>query len=512
MTPYAGFLYFGVLLYVAVPTLLLGLLGWSSRYWVVLATLGMLLVQYGGPSQIGAQVAVREIWIVAGYALFQWLVAWGFLRLRARQRRRGVFYGAILVALLPLAIAKVLPLLAPASQFGFLGISYVTFRALDVVFCVQDGLITALPPVQFFTYLFFFTTISSGPIDRYRRFDSDWTHRRSRGEFVQDLDGAVHRIFIGFLYKFILAVLVKQYWMDPAASRTGAIGTVAYMYAYSFYLFFDFAGYSAFAIAVSYLLGIHTPENFDRPFLARNIRDFWNRWHISLSWWFRDHVYMRFVMAATKGRWFTDKHVASYLGFLLAFGLMGVWHGLAPHYILYGLYHGALLAGYDAFNRWNKRRRLWRDGGLWHAAEVVLTFHCVCFGFLVFSGHLTSRPSATSGPPPRVPETVRSMDGHEGALDVADCEQIGGWAWDAMQPDTPVAVDIVVDATTVATVAADHLRDDLRDAGFGTGRHGFVYPTPPKFRDGRSHTVFAKIAGSNVDLNGSPKTLQCPSP
>ena len=73
------------------------------------------------------------------------------------------------------------------------------------------------------------------------------------------------------------------------------------MYAYSLYLFFDFAGYTAFAIGVGYLFGIHTPENFQRPFLARDIRDFWNRWHISLSWWFRDHVYMRFVMAASDG-------------------------------------------------------------------------------------------------------------------------------------------------------------------------------------------------------------------
>jgi membrane protein involved in D-alanine export len=168
-----------------------------------------------------------------------------------------------------------------------------------------------------------------------------------------------------------------------------------HMYAYSFYLFFDFAGYSAFAIGLSYLFGIHRPENFNRPFPARNIRDFWNRWHISLSTWLRDHVYMRFVLAATQGRWFGNKHITSYLGFLLSFGLMGLWHGTAAHYLLYGLYHATLIIGHDIFIRWNKARKLWGDGPIWQTAGVAITFNMVCFGFLLFSGYLdTPHPLA----------------------------------------------------------------------------------------------------------------------
>ncbi len=162
------------------------------------------------------------------------------------------------------------------------------------------------------------------------------------------------------------------------------------MYAYSLYLFFDFAGYTAFAIGVGYLFVIHTPENFQRPFLARDIRDFWNRWHISLSWWFRDHVYMRFVMAATKGRWFGDRYIASYVGFLLSMGLMGLRHGFALQYVAYGMYHAALLTGHDLFSRWNKQHSVWGEGARWRLAGIVLTSQSVCFGFLIFSGHLTS--------------------------------------------------------------------------------------------------------------------------
>src|SRR5205823_2066200 len=85
------------------------------------------------------------------------------------------------------------------------------------------------------------------------------------------LDGAVHRFFRGLVYKFIVAALIKQHWLEPAA-RSGSFGALlSYMYAYSFYLFFDFAGYSAFAISLSYLFGIHTPENFRQPLLARGI-------------------------------------------------------------------------------------------------------------------------------------------------------------------------------------------------------------------------------------------------
>jgi membrane protein involved in D-alanine export len=387
--PYADFTYFGLLLYLIVPTVALGLLGRPMRAWIVVATLLALTAQYWAPPALGPWTGVREVWLVAGFGLWQWAVALGYGWLRPRATRRGPLAAAVLLALLPLALAKLLPALAPGSPVGFLGISYLTFRSLDVILGLKDGVIGTLTPAQYVAYLFFFPTVSAGPIDRYRRFALDWKHDRSRAEFLQDLDGAVRRLFTGFLYSFILAALTRRYWLEPAAATPGLLGSLSYMYAYSIYLFFDFAGYSAFAIGVSYLFGVHPPENFRRPFLARDIRDFWNRWHISLSAWLRDQVYMRFVLAATRGRWFTDKHSASYAGLALTFGLMGLWHGVEAHYLLYGLYHAGLLIGHDLFARWNQRRRLWGEGRLWQAAGIALTFNLVCFGFLLFSGHLT---------------------------------------------------------------------------------------------------------------------------
>src|SRR5262249_29410896 len=127
MVPYADFLYFGVALYLLVPTLLVRLLGRPARAWIVVATLLMLAVQYAGLVHVGPGSAVREVWVVAGYALFQWAVALPFLWLRARTRRRGPYYAALTLALLPLLAAKLVPLVAPGTQLGYLGISYVTF-------------------------------------------------------------------------------------------------------------------------------------------------------------------------------------------------------------------------------------------------------------------------------------------------------------------------------------------------------------------------------------------------
>ena len=502
MTPYVDFLYFGILLYVVIPTLLLGVAGHASARWALLATLAMLAVQYGGFVHIDATTAVREIWIVGAYALFEWAVAVAFLRRRARGRERSSFYTALVLALLPLLVAKYVPALAPGFQIGFLGISYVTFRSLDVIFGVQDRAITTLPAGQFLAYLFFFATISAGPIDRYRRFESDWGRRRTRAEFLGDVDEAVHRIFIGFLYKFIIAALVKRYWLDPLEASAGFANTVSYMYAYSIHLFFDFAGYSAFAIGVSYLFGIHTPDNFNRPFLAQNIRDFWNRWHITLSWWLRDHVYMRFMMAALKGRWFKNKYVASALGLFLAFGLMGLWHGTAPHYLLYGLYHGALLSSHEAFSRWNKRHQLWGDGPLWRIAGVVGTFHCVCFGFLLFSGRLTN------GAARRV-DVGAGAPAYEGRYEKAACGEIGGWVWDATHPQTPVAVDIYADEAKVATVTADLFRQDLAESGKGSGAHAFIFVPPPSLKDSRPHSIEARVAGTDIRVGDQPRTIVC---
>lgn len=137
-------------------------------------------------------------------------------------------------------------------------------------------------------------------------------------------------------------------------SSSHFVQQLTYMYAYSMYLFFDFAGYTAFAVGVSYMMGIKSPENFNKPFISRNIKDFWNRWHMSLSFWFRDYVFMRFVFFMTKKKWIKNRMAVSNIGYFVLFLLMGAWHGLALQYIIYGLYHAVVMSGYNLFEKWNK--------------------------------------------------------------------------------------------------------------------------------------------------------------
>ena len=387
MTPYASFFYFGLLLYPLAIGLVLAWFGKLTPGLLLGLTLAMVVVQYSRIQAEGAN-AFDKVGAVAGFALYQLAIASAFLHVRQRLQSKPAFWVAIILSLLPLALVKVAPTNVGVTLIEFVGVSYVTFRSLDVIIGIEDRLITALSSRQYVLFLLFFPTISSGPIDRFRRFAGDLAQPRTRQILLADVDSGVQHIMRGFAYKFLVAALIKSHWLEPAESAHGMWSTISYMYAYSLYLFFDFAGYSAFAIGVGSMLGIRTPENFRFPFLARNINDFWNRWHISLSTWFRDHVFMRFMLAATRGKWFRSREVASTAAFYVTFLLMGLWHGVALRYVVYGLYHATLLSIHNAFGRWRRKRGMGEAGLGWQVASTALTFQLVCFGLLIFSGRL----------------------------------------------------------------------------------------------------------------------------
>jgi membrane protein involved in D-alanine export len=412
LTPYAEFLYFLFLLFPLGLLVLLGLLGWLRAPVVLAISVVSLVFQYANPLGKPDETAagLRQLAFFGGYLVASTVVVLAFGFARRRGKSRIAFYAALALALLPLIILKVLPLLsglsgAPAvgapgagapttlvslDVFGFLGLSYITFRVIDTIILLEDGVVKVVDPFDFVSYVAFWPTISAGPIDRYRRFRDDLKRLpRDRWAYLADVESGINRIAQGFLYKFILAVLVFRYALDPASKSPGLLGMVEYTYAYSFYLFFDFAGYSAFAIGVGRFCGIHVPENFNRPWLSRDFKDMWNRWHISLSWWLRDHVYMRFLLKAGKSKWFGgDRYAASYFGQLLTMSLMGAWHGLTPHYLVYGIYQAAMLVLSDLIGRWNHGGRVIPDTWLSRTASVFVTLNLFCFGLLIFSGHL----------------------------------------------------------------------------------------------------------------------------
>lgn len=390
MIPYAEPYYF-LLLSFALAPIIFSLLFFQKRLgtYQVLVTFFFLFISFGGTYW-------QQGLALIGYVVWQSILVWCYFTYRKKRNQSVWFYLAVVLAILPLAITKVTPFLTSGkgSLLSFLGISYLTFKSVQMIMEMRDGMIKTYHPYCYIQFLLFFPTISSGPIDRYRRFEKDQLQPPTKEQYLEMLEKGVHHLFMGFLYKFIIGHYLGQVLLPIVSKGALAHGGISwwllgYMYVYSLYLFFDFAGYSLFAVGTSYLMGYDTPINFNKPFLAWNIKEFWNRWHMSLSFWFRDYVYMRLMFFLMKKKWFKSKIVTSNIGYFALFLLMGVWHGLTWYYILYGIYHATLICVTDSWIRYKKKRKKKLPSNrLTHAFSVFMTFQAVCASLLIFSGFL----------------------------------------------------------------------------------------------------------------------------
>lgn len=379
MIPYGELLFFYVLALLSIPAVILGLKGRRIKWYGIIVNLFMLFLLFGNS-------AIQVLSLVMFYA-GELILIKIYLYINRRFKSRWLMRLAVFFSIMPLLLVKSSSLFID-KPIGFLGISYVTFKCIQMLIEIYDGLIKEVNIFDFTYFLLFFPTISSGPIDRSRRFMEDINHVPSGEEYKKLLKTGIWKIFTGIAYKFIISLLVYNFWLGQIRAGSGVLSTISYMYAYSMYLFFDFAGYSLMAVGTSYLLGVRTPPNFDKPFLSRDIKDFWNRWHISLSTWFRDFIYTRFVMQSLKKKRFKSRYTASYIAYIITMGTMGIWHGTELNYIVYGLYHGILIIATDFFQRKSKWYKKVKDTPSYGYISVLVTFNLVCFGFLIFSGFL----------------------------------------------------------------------------------------------------------------------------
>ena len=351
----------------------------------VLLSIAFLALTFGGTSGLIPLLGfgLVETAVVKLYELYR--------TKKDSPNKTWVFVVAIIITILQLFIVKATPLFdSSPSIFGFLGISYVTFKTVAAIIEIRDGLIKKISLKTFVYFLFFYPTISSGPIDRYRRFQKELTAPITE-KYLDLLNKGIFRIFLGFLYNFIIGyeidnLVLHNYAIQSATSPT--VGNmIISMYAYGFYLFFNFAGYSLMAIGVSNLMGYDIPINFKKPFQSKNIHDFWNRWHMTLSFWFRDFVYMRLVKWFLVNKKFKSTVTMANVAYVLNMGLMGCWHGLTWYYILYGLYHAGLMIGYDAWLR-TKKKHKWKipDNKWTRGVSIFITVNLVFISFLIFSG------------------------------------------------------------------------------------------------------------------------------
>ena len=314
------------------------------------------------------------------FIVYQYFLVFLAQRIEAKRLKPLVF-----LSILPLVINKVFALTS-LHLLAFIGISYMSFKTIQIMLEISDGLIKEKISVKdYLQFLLFFPTVSAGPIDRSRRFLKEINEVMPRKEYLELAGDGVYRIVLGLLYKVVLSTYVYQ--MLLALSNTGTVVySIKYMYLYTLYLFFDFAGYSLMAVGSSNILGIQTPMNFNKPFLSVDIKDFWTRWHITLSTWLRDFVFSRVLMQVIRKKWFKNRlHNATY-AYMVNMLVMGFWHGLSVSYIVYGFYHGVLMAGFEVYQKKSNFYKKNKNKNWYKLLSWFVTMNLVMIGFFIFSG------------------------------------------------------------------------------------------------------------------------------
>lgn len=382
MTFYESLYFFICLLFLLLPIMVINLVSYKSSLTRIYTFFLSLLFLYWIIGQDKTQLIFLVLYIFIMLHLVKICVV-----LRNKYGRNSVIHKHFIIfALLPLAVSK-LSGLYDTNIFGFLGISYITFKILQILFEIYDGVIKEVNTFDFLAFVLFFPTFSSGPIDRSRRFEENFKYPYNRNEYGNMIAIGMWKLLLGITYKFVLSSYFYQ-WMNMYAERYKPWYIILYAYCYGFYMFFDFAGYSLMAVGTSYLLGIKTPDNFNKPFISIDMKDFWNRWHITLSHWFRDFVFSRFILQSIRNKWFQTKLTGAAVGYIVNMVIMGVWHGLTPYYIAYGLYHGILLALTEVYQKKSKFYKKYHTAILYKIISWFVTLNTVMLGFLIFSGRV----------------------------------------------------------------------------------------------------------------------------
>jgi alginate O-acetyltransferase complex protein AlgI len=248
------------------------------------------------------------------------------------------------------------------------GISFFTFQLVAFAIDRYRGHIDTPPSfAKFALYISFFPQLVAGPILRFQQVAESLDGLTSFQLTRQTAMTAIAYIVLGLGAKVLIADSLGNY-INPWLGQPEALGSVGAVYvllAYSFQIYFDFYGYSLVAIGLGRLFGFNFPDNFLRPYESQNIKEFWRRWHVTLSFWIRDYLYVPLG---------GNKRYA--LNIVIIFAACGLWHGAGWPFVIWGLYHGALVALYGATSRiWDAMPKL---------AQIALTFSLVSLGWTLF--------------------------------------------------------------------------------------------------------------------------------
>ena len=351
------------------------------RFFYVLGASAIFHYHFAGPA------GVRPIIVMAvftfGFGLWLARVENG------TRTKRAVFVAALLVPVTGLLYFKYRGLLAslvfwhqrtPAAPDVTpalpLALSFFTFEFVHYLTDVYHGSPAIRNPFQFGIFTIFFPSIVSGPIKRFQPFLAQVREGIPRPDATRVTLGAA-QVLMGFFKKLVVAdnaaLLIKYVESESAESRAKVLTLMVLL---SVRILFDFSGYSDIAIGLGRMMGLELPANFRYPYIAQNISDFWQRWHMSLTSWIRDYIYI--PLGGSRGRPFQRV-----FNLALTMFLCGLWHGAKWHFGVWGLYHGVGLGVHSAWERWGFRQRTARLAvPAW--IGILATDVFVAFGWLLF--------------------------------------------------------------------------------------------------------------------------------
>jgi alginate O-acetyltransferase complex protein AlgI len=353
------------------------------RLWFLGAACLVFHAHFAGPAGMAPIIVLMILTYGAGLTRQRWacLAVMGLCVLTLAFYKYALFligaavepWNAALAARLVTDTRAIMPGAPP------LGLSFFAFEFVHYLYEVKQGGEPIRPPLKFMLFSIFFPSLVAGPIKRYRQFIPA-LEAGSRQVTLEDMAEGLRRIGLGFAKKVLVADNLTLYIeiYQPQFAALGLMHRWLVLAAIALRILMDFAGYSDIAIGLARLLGVRLPENFNWPYVAHNLQDFWQRWHISLSSWIRDYVYIP-LGGNRHGR---PRQV---LNGLIAFALCGLWHGPAWHFVVWGLYHGVGLTLSLTYRRIPVVGALFERGiAKEPLAALVLTQLFAWLGWLVF--------------------------------------------------------------------------------------------------------------------------------
>ena len=264
-----------------------------------------------------------------------------------------------------------------------LAISFFTFEFIHYLFEVYKGNPTIKSFTLFALFAAFFPTQIAGPIKRYRDFEAQMLETKKIS--LQYFDEGIPLIIIGLAKKVLLAnnlaILVDMGYKIPMSY--GSLELWLFAYAFAFQIYFDFSAYTDIARGSAMLFGYKIPINFNIPYIANNVANFWHRWHISLSTWLRDYLFIP-LGGSQDSRFQTNRNL------FITMALGGLWHGASWSFMVWGIYHGVALIVHREFGFLKEKFSFLKslvDSKIGHAMSILLTFHFVCIGWVFFRIH-----------------------------------------------------------------------------------------------------------------------------